>query len=148
MSRPRTSGTTAGAAFFDVRVFDSHAPSNCKTTTAASYHRHELEKRKAYERRINEVEHSSFTQIVLSASGGWGPSATVAFQRLAGVLLDKSAQPYSTTLGFNCCKITFSLLDSTCLRGAQSSFHSPALDKIGDNDQPLDLIASETRLSY
>ena len=136
--------------FFDVRVFNSPVPSICKTTMAASYHRHELEKRRAYERSIIEVEHGSFTPIVLSTSGGWGPSATVAFLRLASLLLDMRAQPYSMTLGFIRCKITFSLLDSTimCLRGTRSSFHSPALDKIGDNDQPLDLIASAARLSY
>ena len=68
------------SAFFDVRVFNSHAPSNCKTMTAASYLKHVLEKRRAYERRIIEVEHGSFAPIVLSTSGGWGPSATVAFR--------------------------------------------------------------------
>ena len=124
------------SAFFDVRVFNSHAPSNCKTTTAASYRKHELEKRRAYERRVIEVEHGSFTPIVLSTSGGWGPSVTVAFRRLASLLSDKHAQPYSTTLGIIRCKITFSLLHSIimCMRGARSSLHSPALDKIGDND--------------
>ena len=85
-----------------------------------------------------------------NTSGGWGPSATVAFRMLAGLLSDKRAQPYSTTLGIIRCKIAFSLLHSTimCLRGDRSSFHSPTLDKTGDNDQPLELIASEARLSY
>ena len=73
----------------------------------------------------------------------------VAFRRLAGLLSVKHAQPYSTTLGFMRCKIAFSLLDSTimCLRGARSSFHSPAHNTIGGQDQPLDLVASEARLS-
>ena len=51
--------SSMSSAFFDVRVFNSHAPSICKTSTAACYRRHELEKR-AYERRIIEVEHGSF----------------------------------------------------------------------------------------
>ena len=38
------------------------------------------------ERRIIEVEHGFFTPIILSTSGGWGPSATVAFRRPAGLL--------------------------------------------------------------
>ena len=141
--------SSRSSAYFDVRVFNSHAPSNCKTSTAACYRKHELEKRRAYERRILEVEHGSFTPIVLSTSGGWGPSATVAFRRLAGLLSVKHTQPYSTTLGFMRCKIAFSLLDSTimCLRGARSSFHSPAYNTIGGQDQPFDLIASEARLS-
>ena len=140
--------SSRSSAFFDVRVFNSHAPSNCKTSTAACYRRHELEKRRAYERRIIEVEHGSFTPIVLSTSGGWGPSATVAFRRLAGLLSIKHSQPYSTTLGFIRCKITFSLIESTimCLRGARSSFHNPAHNTIGGQDCPLDLIANEARL--
>ena len=140
--------SSRSSAFFDVRVFNSHAPSNCKTSTAACYRRHELEKRRAYERRIIEVERGSFTPIVLSTSGGWGPSATVAFRRLAGLLSIKHSQPYSTTLGFIRCKITFSLIESTimCLRGARSSFHNPAHNTIGGQDCPLDLITNEARL--
>ena len=73
--------------------FDAHLPSIrfCKLimwaiihkTSAACYSRHKLEKRRIYEKRIIEVEHGSFTPIVLSSSGGWGPSATVAFKELA-----------------------------------------------------------------
>jgi len=131
-----------------VRVFNSHEPSNCKTSNAACYRRHELEKRRAYERRIIEVEHDSFTPIVLSTSGGWGPLTTVAFRRLAGPLSIKHSQPYSTTLGFMRCKIAFSLIEPTimCLRGARSSFHNPAHNTIGGQDSPLDLIAIEARL--
>ena len=136
------------SAFFDVRVFNSHAPSNCKTTTAACYRRHELEKRRMYERRIIDVEHGSFTPLVMSTSGGWGPSATVAYKRLASLISAKVSQPYSTTLNFIRCKLSFSLIDSTvmCLRGARSSFHHPSRD-LNLQEQPLDLIASEAQLS-
>ena len=142
-------GSNRESAFFDIRVFNSYAPSNCKLSSAACYRKHELEKRRAYERRIIEVEHGSFTPIVLSTSGGWGPAATVAFKRLASLLSDKLVQPYSRTLGFLRCKIAFSLLDSAimCLRGARSSFHSPAHNNADVQDQPLDLIAREARLS-
>ena len=82
-------------AFFDIRAFNSHAPSNCKTTSAACYRRHEQEKRRMYKKKIGEVEHGSFTPIVLSSSGGWGPSATVAFKRLASLL---SNPPFTRAL--------------------------------------------------
>ena len=123
----------SSSAFFDVRVFNSHAPSNCKTSNSACYWRHELQKRRAYERRIIEVEHGSFTPIVLSTSDGWGPLATVAFRRLAGLLSIKHSQPYSTTLGFIWSKIAFSLVESKimCLQGARSSFHNPTHNTIG-----------------
>ena len=57
-------------AFFDIRVFNSHAPFNCKRTSAACYRRHKLEKTRMYEKRISEVEHDSFMLIVLSSSSG------------------------------------------------------------------------------
>ena len=58
------------STFFDVRIFNSHTPSNCTTSTDACYRRHEREKRRAYEQRILEVEHGTFTPLVLFASGG------------------------------------------------------------------------------
>ena len=83
-----------------------------------------------------------------SPQDGCGPSATVAFKRLASIMWDKLVQPYSRTLGFIWCKIAFSLLDSAimCLRGARSSFHIPAHNTDGQ-DQPLDLVANAARLS-
>ena len=135
------------STFFDVRIFNSHAPSNCTTSTDACYRRYEREKRRAYEQRILEVEHGTFIPLVLSTSGGWGPSATVAFKRLAGLISEKHDQPYSSTLNFIRCKITFSLIDSAvaCLRGPRSAFHAPARD-FNLTDHPLDLIRTEVLL--
>ena len=137
------------SAFFDIRVFNSHAPSNSNSTTKACYRRHEREKRREYERRVLEVEHGTFTPLVLSSyqRGGWGPSATVSFRRLAGLIATKHNQAYSTTLHFIRCKISFSLIDSASmgLRGPRSSFHAPAND-INFCDQPLDLFRREAQL--
>ena len=49
--------------FFNVRVFNPHVPSN-------RHWKYEQIKKKTYEQRICEVEHSSFTPLVLSATGG------------------------------------------------------------------------------
>ena len=54
------------SALFDVRVFHSHAPSNCTSSTEACYRRHEQEKRCACEKCIIEVEPSpswSYLQV-------------------------------------------------------------------------------------
>ena len=88
------------STFFDVRIFNSHAPVNCTSSTDAYYRRHEREKRRAYEQSVLEVEHGTFTPLVLSTSGGWGLSATVAFKTLAGLISEKYDQPYSSTLFF------------------------------------------------
>ena len=42
--------------FFDVRVFNPHAPSNHHPRC---YRRHELVKKRQYEQRVREVEHAS-----------------------------------------------------------------------------------------
>ena len=83
----------------------------------------------------------------LATSGGWGPSATVSFRRLAGLIATKHNQAYSTPLHFIRCKISFSLIDSAsmCLWGLRSSFHAPAND-INFCDQPLDLVCKEAQL--
>ena len=97
---PRISGIAAGV----VRILLSavltlmHATLHCKTTSAACYSRHEQEKRQTYEKKINNAEHVSFTPIVLSSSGSWGPSATMAFMRQTSFLSVKLDQPYSRTL--------------------------------------------------
>ena len=135
------------STFFDVRIFNSHAPANCSSSTDACYRRHEREKRRAYEHRVLKVEHGTFTPLVLSTSGGCGPSATVAFKRLAGLISEKYDQPYSSTLSFIRCKIAFSLIDSaiSCLRAPRSAFHAPARD-FNLTDYPLDLIRAEVQL--
>ena len=88
------------SALFDIRVFHSHAPSNCTSSTEACYRRHEQEKRCACEKCIIEVEHGTFTLLVLSSSGGCGPSATVVLKRLAGLISEKHGQLYSSTFSF------------------------------------------------
>ena len=47
-------------AFFDVRVFNPHAPSNQTSKIASSYRRHENEKRQVYKQRVREIEPLSF----------------------------------------------------------------------------------------
>ena len=56
-------------AYFDVRVFNPLAPSN-RQPSAACYRKHENIKKRAYEQRVREIEHGSFTPIVLSLTGG------------------------------------------------------------------------------
>ena len=110
-------------AFFDVRVFNPFAPSNRHSSLASSYRHHESLKKRHYERRVREVEHSSFTPLVFSLTGGLGPAATAFYKRLSSQLSDKWKQPYSSTIGWLRCRISFSLLRSSimCLRGARSS---------------------------
>ena len=96
---------------------------------------------------ILEVEHGTVTPLLLSTSGGWGPSATDAFRRAAGLIASKQSQLYSMTLQFIRCKISFSLIHSAsmCVCGLQSSFHAP-VNKINFSDHPINLVHGEAQL--
>ena len=85
-------------SYFDVQVFNPYAVSNRQTSLAACYRKQEAIKKRAYEQRVREVEHSSFTPLVLSATGGLAAKATTFYKRLAAHLADKWEQPYSKTI--------------------------------------------------
>ncbi len=113
--------------YFDVRVFNPHAPSNRMSSLSATYRKHENIKKRAYEQRVREVEHSSFTPIVMSLTGGLGNAATTCYKRLATLLSVKHDQHYHTTMSWLQCRLSFSLLRSSimCIRGARSSHVTP-----------------------
>ena len=97
-------------AFFDVKVFNPHAPSNRLTSPSACYKKHEKEKRRAYDQRVREIEQGTFTPLVFSATGGMDPAAQVFYARLAALISEKQQQSYSTMMGWICCCLSFSLL--------------------------------------
>ena len=73
--------------FLDVRVFNPFAPSNRNATIDRCYRRHEMDKKHAYEQHIREVEHASFTPLVMSATGGLAKEATNFYKDWLHVLL-------------------------------------------------------------
>ncbi len=109
--------------YFDVRVFNPHAASNRQTNPSLCYRKHENVKKRAYESRIQEIEHSSFTPLVMSSTGGLGPASTSTYKRLATLLAAKWDQPYTSTMNWLRCRLSFSLLRSSiqAIRGARST---------------------------
>ena len=116
-------GTAQERALFDIRVFNPFARSNEQSTLSATYRKHELAKVREYEGRVREVERASFTPLVLAATGGMAPRATVFFKRLCDLLAEKRGDNYSKTITYARAKITFCLLRDAiaCLRGARSA---------------------------
>lgn len=47
------------------------------------YRRYECKKRRKYKQQVREYEHASFVPLVLSCTGGAGPTASVSLKRLA-----------------------------------------------------------------
>ena len=129
-------------AFFDVRVFNPCARSNQQASLSSVYRRHEQEKRRQYEQRVREVEHSTFTPLVMSTTGGMGRAASTFYKRLASMLSEKRDASYSNTLRWIRCRLGFALLRSSimCIRGARSSTFHPASEKLHD---PIDLQLAE-----
>ena len=113
--------------YFDVRVFNPFCATLSNVPLPQCYRRAELETKRAYEQRIREIEFGSFSPLVFSTTGELGSTATVVFKRLASLIADKQEQPYSKTLFWLRCKVSFSLLRSAimCLRGSRSSYHRP-----------------------
>ena len=95
---------------------------------SSTYRRHELEKRRSYEQRIHEVEHSTFTPLVLSSTGGMGKAATTFYKRLLSMLSEKRDVPYSKMIGWVRCRLSFAVLRASIMsiRGTRSPRHRPA----------------------
>ena len=58
--------------FFDVRVFNPNARRYAKQEHSKTYQLNEKEKERLYNERIMQVEHGTFTPLVMSATGGMG----------------------------------------------------------------------------
>ena len=130
-------------AFFDVRVFNPFAQSHRSTSLSQCYKKHEQEKKRAYDERVCEVEHGTFSPLVFSTSGGMGATANVVYKRLASMLAEKQDQPYSRSIQWIRCRLCFSLLRSAimCLRGSRSTYDHPA------GPDNIELASSEGRIS-
>ena len=109
-------------AFLDVRVFNPSAQSNGR---GPLYRRHEQEKKRQYEQRVQEVsfEHATFTPLVMSITGGMGKAATTFYKRLASMISDKRDVLYSKTVKWIHCRLSFGLLRASIMsiRGVRSS---------------------------
>ena len=126
----------------DVRVFNPFAPSNSNTNLDKCFAKHEREKMRVYKQRVREVEHTSFVPLVMSATSGLARQASNFYKCLASLLADKWEQPYSTTLYWLRCSMSFSLLRSAiqCVRRARSLKGHPV--KL----TPVDLVTAKASL--
>ena len=130
--------------YLDIRVFNPFAPSNRHPNLSTCYRKHENEKKREYEQRILNVEHASFSPIVMSCTGGFGRIATNTYKCLASLLAEKRNQAYGPTMCWLRCRLSFSLLRSSimALRGSRSAseraIHSPP---------PVDRAISESQLA-
>ena len=69
-----------------------------------------------------QVEHATFTPLVMSSCGGFGRECARFYSKLAEDISEKRQQPYSVICSWIKRKIVFSLMKSIglCLRGSRS----------------------------
>ena len=98
------------------------SPTRSKFALASCFTHHERQKKRAYEQRVVEVENGSFTPLIFSTMGRL---ASIFYSRLAMMLSEKRQQPFSSTMGWLRCQLSFSFLRSSilCIRGSRSSHH-------------------------
>ena len=84
-----------------------YAPSNSSSSLQSCYRKHESVKKRAYEARVREVEHSSFTPLMFAATGGMDHEATTFYKRLASLLSNKWKEHYAVVLGWIRCRLSF-----------------------------------------
>ena len=88
--------------------------------------RKEKQKKRAYNERVQEMEHGSFTPIVMSATGGMTMKCSKFYSCLSEMIAEKRDQPYSVIASWIHRKISFSLIRSIgmCIGGSRSVMSS------------------------
>ena len=121
--------------FFDVCVTHPNSPSYSTWPLERLYRYHEDRKMKKYNSRVINVEKGSFTPLIYSTSGGWGPQAAAYHKRLAQLLSKKRNEEYADVMGYMRTKIRFSILRSTLIavRGERGR-RSPKSDALSSVD--------------
>ena len=98
-----------------------------------------------YEQRVQDVERSSFTPLVMSTTGGMGKAASTFYKRLASMLSEKKDISYEKTMNWIRCRLSFALLRASIMsiRGARSSRRHPTTEgTLG----PINLQLAEGRI--
>ena len=90
---------------------------NCPSKTI--FREHESSKKCEYLQRVLEVEHATFTPLVLRTNGGMGDKCGRFVSELANKLSLKQDEPYASIMSWIRTKLSFEILRSTimCLRG-------------------------------
>ena len=120
-------------AFFDITLLNPFAPSNHTPQMTTCYRRHEREKRRKYDQRIQEVEHASFVPLVMFCTGGADPCATMFLRRLAALSTERHHSNYSIVMELLQIHLSFALLRSSimCLCSSRSAARHPRRIDLG-----------------
>ena len=95
----------------------------------------------AYNSRVIEVEHGSFTPLVFSTAGGMGKESLKYHKRLAALIASKRGEAYNSVITFMRRRIRFSILRTAlmAIRGTRKpvSKWRGCMSRIADVDMNL-----------
>ena len=113
-------------AYFDVRVTNVDCASQQNSSLKSVLRKHEMEKKRHYNRRVMEVEQGSFTPLVFSTSGVMAQECSIYHKELAQKLSEKKNERYEEIMWYLRVKLSFLALKSTllCLRGSRTTTQS------------------------
>lgn len=108
-------------AYFDVRVFNPFAKTHLKNNLDVAFETNEKQKKTKYNQRVIEIEHGSFTPLVISAYGGVSRETERFMSRLITKIAEKKDVPMSTIANYVRTKLSFILVRSQvlCIRGSR-----------------------------
>ena len=114
-------------AFFDIRIAHVNSSSYGDLSTEQILDRAEKEKKWAYNSRVMEVEHGTFTPLVFGTNGAMGEECAKFHKLLAAKLAQKTGKHYFTVMQWLRTRLSFSILRSAllCLRGTRVPFYRP-----------------------
>ena len=117
-------------AFFDIRVFNPFAKSHLKNSLDSVFRSNETSKKKAYNSRVIQVEHGTFTPVVMSSMGGFGKETTKFVSKLVEKMAEKKDLEASQVASYIRTKLSFELVRSqvNCIRGSRSLWKKPQID--------------------
>ena len=127
--------------FYDVRITHVNSPTNAGKTTSSIFKEHEKAKKRAYLERVTEIEHGSFTPLVLGTNGGMGEECKKFISNLANKLAEKNGDTYANAITWIRVKLSVEILRATliCVRGSRTPFR---VRQINADDFQLDNINS------
>ena len=96
-------------------------PNHVQKNTKDAYRYHESLKKLKYEKRVVEVEQSSFTPLIFSCTGGASPNTNKVITRIAQKLSHKREESFSDIVSYIRTRLYFALLRSCllCIRGCK-----------------------------
>ena len=104
-----------------MRITNADCDSQKDTSIKSIMKKHELEKKRSYNRRIMEVEHGTFTPLIFTTTGVMSHECQIYHKALAEKISQKKGEKCEDVMRYIRIKVSFLVLKGTllCIRGSR-----------------------------